>query len=252
MYEFPTAYVIPVGAGQRSNPEANRLVDWLLFNGIEVRQLRFDETILGQTVEKGSYVVDMAQAHRGLAETALGIGVDVSSRIGILYAPPAAWSHGYLWGADVLQVPNGVPLTAKLTQPISQPTVPGGIALGGGLESGPADYYALEVDSPTAVRTLNTLLKGGLTAKLATAPFTLGRRELPGRNGALRRCDGRRDRTGRIQRRFGVPCGRDGAARSSRTSTARRGSRCSRTPSTRASGRSGTSASRPTRSARRR
>ena len=27
MHEFPTAYVIPVGAGQRSNPEANRLVD---------------------------------------------------------------------------------------------------------------------------------------------------------------------------------------------------------------------------------
>ena len=127
MHEFPTAYVIPVGAGQRSNPEANRLVDWLLFNGIEVRQLRFDETILGQTGRaKGSYVVDMAQAHRGLAETALGIGVDVSSRIGILYAPPAAWSHGYLWGADVLQVPNGVPFTAKTTQPIAKPTVPGG------------------------------------------------------------------------------------------------------------------------------
>ena len=174
MHEFPTAYVIPVGAGQRSNPEANRLVDWLLFNGIEVRQLRFDETILGQKVEEDSYVVHMAQAHRGLAETALGIGVDVSSRIGILYAPPAAWSHGYLWGADVLQVPNGVPLNAKLTQPIFEPMVFGGITLGGGLESGPADYYALEVDSPTAVRTLNTLLKGGLTAKLATAPFSSG------------------------------------------------------------------------------
>ena len=179
MHEFPTAYVIPVGAGQRSNPEANRLVEWLLFNGIEVRQLRFDETILGQSVQKGSYVVDMAQAHRGLAETALGIGVDVSSRIGILYAPPAAWSHGYLWGADVLQVPNGVPLTAKTTQPITQPTVPGGIGLGGGVESGPADYYALEVDSPTAVRTLNTLLKGGLTAKLATAPFSSGGASFP-------------------------------------------------------------------------
>ena len=116
----------------------------------------------------------MAQAHRGLAETALGIGVDVSSRIGILYAPPAAWSHGYLWGADVLQVPNGVPLAAKTTQPIAKPVV-----LGGGVESGAADYYALEVDSPTAVRTLNTLLKGGLTAKLATAPFTSGGASFP-------------------------------------------------------------------------
>ncbi len=169
MHEFPTAYVIPVGEGQRSNPEANRLVDWLLFNGIQVRQLRSDSVILGQEVEEGSYVVDMAQAHRGLAETALGIGVDISSEIGILYAPPAAWSHGYLWGADVLQVPNGVPLTAKTTQPIAKPVV-----LGGGLESGAADYYALEIDSATAVRTLNTLLTGGLTAKLATAPFTSG------------------------------------------------------------------------------
>jgi hypothetical protein len=106
MHEFPSAYVIPLGAGQRSDAEANRLVDWLLFNGIEVRQLRFDSVILGQDVAAGSYVVDMAQAHRGLAETSLGIGVDVSSRIGILYAPPAAWSHGYLWGADTLQVPN--------------------------------------------------------------------------------------------------------------------------------------------------
>jgi zinc carboxypeptidase len=174
MHEFPTAYVIPVGAGQRSNPEANRLVDWLLFNGIAVRQLRFDETILGQSVEKGSYVVDMAQAHRGLAETSLGIGVDVSSRIGILYAPPAAWSHGYLWGADVLQVPNGVSFTAKTTQPIAEPVV-----LGGGVESGAADYYAIEIDSATAVRTLNTLLKGGLTAKLATAPFTSGGASFP-------------------------------------------------------------------------
>jgi hypothetical protein len=169
MHEFPTTYVIPVGAGQRSNPEANRLVAWLLFNGIEVRQLRSDAVILGQDVQQGSYVVDMAQAHRGLAETALGIGVDVSSRIGILYAPPAAWSHGYLWGADVLQVPNGVPFTAKTTQPIAKPVV-----LGGGVESGAADYYALEIDSATAVRTLNTLLKGGLTAKLSTAPFTSG------------------------------------------------------------------------------
>ena len=38
MHEFPTAYVIPVGAGQRSNAEANRLVEWLIFNGIQVTQ----------------------------------------------------------------------------------------------------------------------------------------------------------------------------------------------------------------------
>jgi hypothetical protein len=167
MYEFPTAYVIPLGAGQRSDAEANRLVDWLIFNGIEVTKLRSDATVAGQSVDRGSYVVHMDQAHRGLAETALGIGVDVSSRISILYAPPAAWSHGYLWGADILQVPNGVPFTAPTTLPINKSTL-----LDGGIESGQAEYYALELKSATAVRMLNELLKSGLTAKLAKAPFT--------------------------------------------------------------------------------
>jgi Zinc carboxypeptidase len=167
MYEFPTAYVIPVGKGQRADTEANRLAEWLIFNGIQVRKLRADTVVAGQTVEQGSYVVDMKQAHRGLAETALGIGVDVSSQIGILYAPPAAWSHGYLWGADIVQVPRGVAFTGPVTAPINKPT-----KLDGGLESGLAEYYALAINSPTAVRTLNTLLGKGLTAKLATAQFT--------------------------------------------------------------------------------
>jgi hypothetical protein len=167
MHEFPTAYVIPMGAGQRSDAEANRLVEWLLSNGIEVTKLRNNSIVLGQGVERGSYVVHMDQAHRGLAETSLGIGVDVSSRIGILYAPPAAWSHGYLWGADILQVPNGVAFTAETTEPISKPT-----RLEGGLETGQAEYYALQMNSATAVRMLNAALAQGVPAKLATAPFT--------------------------------------------------------------------------------
>lgn len=167
MHEFPTAYVIPVGAGQRSNAEANRLAEWLIFNGIEVTKLRNDAVITGQTVERGSYVVLMKQAHRGLAETSLGIGVDVSSRIGILYAPPAAWSHGYLWGADVIQVPHGVSFTAPTTAPIAKPT-----KFDGGVESGDAEYYALALNSATSVRTLNSLLGSGLKAKLALAQFT--------------------------------------------------------------------------------
>ena len=36
MLDYPQAYVIPFGDGQRSDAEANRLVEWLLFNDIEV------------------------------------------------------------------------------------------------------------------------------------------------------------------------------------------------------------------------
>ena len=247
MHEFPSAYVIPLGAGQRSDAEANRLVDWLLFNGIEVRQLRFDSVILGQDVAAGSYVVDMAQAHRGLAETSLGIGVDVSSRIGILYAPPAAWSHGYLWGADTLQVPNGVPFTAKTTQPIAKTVV-----LGGGVESGAGRLLRARDRLGDRGADAERTAAGRADCEARDGSVHLGRRQLPGRHGALRRHDRRGHRTGRQERRPDAPSDRVGACVSWRTSTARRGSRCSRTPSTRASGRSGTSASRPTRSARRR
>ena len=103
----------------------------------------------------------MDQAHRGLADTALNVGVDVSDRISILYAPPAAWSHGYLWGADVAEIPLDADFS-PVTNRINKTTTPDG-----GVEPGRAEAYALELDSATAVRTLNSLIGGGLTAKMA-------------------------------------------------------------------------------------
>jgi Zinc carboxypeptidase len=170
MRDYPTAYVIPLGVGQRSDPEANRLVRWLLTNGIEVSRLDKDASFGGQTFAKGSYVVWMDQPHRGLAETALGIGDDVSSRIGQLYAPPGAWSHGYLWGASVATIPVGAHFKAK-TRRIDEPQ-----PLAGGVVAGAADRYVLAIDSPTAVRTLNQLVGDGVPAQLALASFSSGGR----------------------------------------------------------------------------
>ncbi len=161
MQDYPQAYVIPLGAGQRSDAEANRLVDWLLFNDIEVSRLRDDTSVNGQTFAAGSYVVWMAQPRRGLADTALGLGQDISDRIQRLYAPPAAWSHGYLWGADVATVADGAAF-APSTYPIKKPG-----KLEGGLATRAADAYALELDSPTAVRTFNALLGEGVQAGVA-------------------------------------------------------------------------------------
>jgi len=163
MTEYPLAYVIPVGEGQRSNPEANRLVNWLLANGILVEQLKQQATFGGQTFGKGSYLVWMNQARRGLADTALSIGVDVSSRISILYAPPAAWSHGYLWGADVVTIPRGAAFLPQANVVFKPSALPGGV------EPGPTANYALEIDSATAVRTLNSLVGRGIAVRLALA-----------------------------------------------------------------------------------
>jgi hypothetical protein len=173
MRDYPTAYVIPLGVGQRSDPEANRLVGWLLTNGIEVSRLDKDATFNGETFAAGSYVVWMDQPHRGLAETALGIGDDVSSRISTLYAPPGAWSHGYLWGAEVVTIPLGADFKAK-TKPVDAPQ-----PLGGGVVAGAVDRYGLAVDSPTAVRTLNQLVGSGVPAELALASFSSGGRTFP-------------------------------------------------------------------------
>ena len=130
MLDYPKAYVIPFGDGQRSDAEANRLVEWALFNDIEVDRIDRDYRYNGQTFEEGSYVIWMAQPRRGLADTALSIGVDISPRIQRLYAPPAAWSHGYLWGADTVTIPDGARFSPR-TDEIRRPN-----RLHGGVESG--------------------------------------------------------------------------------------------------------------------
>ena len=169
MHEYPEAYVIPVGRGQRSDAEANRLVEWLFFNGIRVWELTADASYGDQMFDEGSYVVSMNQALRGLADTALGIGVDISGSIGRLYAPPGAWSHGYLWGADIAVIPNGATFAPAVKEIRSANKVHGGLDQRGRVQ--PTDRYVLELDSPTAVRTLNAVLKTGLTAQLAAAAF---------------------------------------------------------------------------------
>ena len=169
MLDYPKAYVIPVGSGQRSDAEANRLVEWLLFNDIEVTELTRDQRFGDRTFERGSYVAWIAQPRRGLLDTAMSLGVDISERIGVLYAPPAAWSHGYLWGADVVTIPDGAAF-APNTKRISKPN-----RLDGGVEHGwPATAYTLEIDSPAAVRAANELIRGGVETWVATEPFSAG------------------------------------------------------------------------------
>ena len=168
MLDYPQAYVIPVGKGQRSDAEANRLVEWALFNDIEVHELERDYRVGSQTFEEGSYVVFMTQPRRGLADTALSLGVDISDRIQRLYAPPAAWSHGYLWGADTVTIPDDARFSPRVDR-IHKPN-----KLKGSVPGGKLSGYTLQIDSPTAVRALNQLVRDGADTSLATAAFSGG------------------------------------------------------------------------------
>ena len=100
---LPRAYVIPVGDGQRSASDANRLVQRLLDMGVQVGTLNADTKVGDTTYPKGSYVVDMHQAMRGLANALLDLGEDISNKLPSMY-DISAWSLGYIWGATVDKV----------------------------------------------------------------------------------------------------------------------------------------------------
>jgi hypothetical protein len=112
-------------AAQRAG--GRRLVDWLLFNGILVDELKQAYTFDGVTYPAGSYVVSMKQAFRGLADTALGLGADISAEINQLYAGVEV--SGRLVGKDDLRAAGQRPgdgdpllLTAReLAWPVGHP-----------------------------------------------------------------------------------------------------------------------------------
>lgn len=174
--EYPTAFVIPFDAApapeqaaddtQRSDAEANRLVQWLLDNGVRVT--RADERFgwNGTTYPRGSYVVWMDQAFRGLALTVLDAGQDISDRIARLYAPPGAWSPGHIWGADVVEIPRDAAFTPSTTPVSSTNRLAGGLR-----DEAPADWYAATLRGPSEVRAVLGVLRGGTDAQVAEEPF---------------------------------------------------------------------------------
>jgi hypothetical protein len=70
-------------------------------------------------------------------------------------------------------IPPGAAFKPK-TKPIDQPE-----PLDGGLAAGSGDRYVLEIDSATAVRVVNQLVRNGVSAQLALASFTSGGNAYP-------------------------------------------------------------------------
>jgi hypothetical protein len=167
MVPYPRAFVIPFdGTGQRSDAEANRMVQWLLDNGIQVEFLKqsYNWKAGRTTFPKNSYVVWLDQPLRGLALTTLDEGQDISDRISQLYAPPGAWSHGQLWGADVVEIPAGSSSFNPTTQPLTEPhALLGGV---GGFKGKPT-WYSLTLRGVSEVRAVLDLLRSGIDAEVA-------------------------------------------------------------------------------------
>ncbi|MFD7653188.1 M14 family zinc carboxypeptidase [Actinosynnema sp. NPDC059797] len=104
--EFPRAYVIPVGDRQRSGPASARLVDHLVAHDVRVKRADRPFTLGGRRYPVGSYVVDMRQPKRALANVMLEQGRDLSADVPVMY-DISGWSHRLLWGASVDVVRSG-------------------------------------------------------------------------------------------------------------------------------------------------
>ncbi|MBC2959650.1 M14 family metallopeptidase [Nocardioides deserti] len=155
---LPRAYMIPVGDAQRSSSDAHRLVQHLLDHDIEVGQLAATTTVGGTTYPRGSYVVDMHQPLRGLANAFLDLGEDISARVPSMY-DISAWSLGYLWGASVDKVglvtdaPIGAVVRLSQAPEVEVPAATGG-------------FLSFDVAGVPDYRALNALLEDGVKVSM--------------------------------------------------------------------------------------
>jgi hypothetical protein len=155
--EFPAAYVIPAGPPfQLSEHQAARLVDFLLFNDVQVDKAKRSFWMNGMKYPRGTYVVWMDQPKRGMANTILDAGLDLSYIDGLyFYSPPSVWSHPYLWGAYRAVMEEPMAIQTHKVKKIKAPN--------GSVKHGWAWNYGFLPTSLAAFQAANDLLSKGMT-----------------------------------------------------------------------------------------
>ncbi|MET1133223.1 MAG: M14 family zinc carboxypeptidase, partial [Aeromicrobium sp.] len=158
--QYPRAFVIPVGDGQRSLSDARKLVSSLVLHNVAVRRLDAAATLDGTSYPAGSYVVDMTQPNRNLAHALLAPGSDISNKPGILSMyDVSAWSWGHLWGVDV----EAVGTTGQGSLPASTRVLSGNAD---GKVAASGSYLTFELAGVNDFRTLNALLEDDIAVSV--------------------------------------------------------------------------------------
>ncbi|MGI5375115.1 M14 family zinc carboxypeptidase [Streptomyces sp. CA-251387] len=148
--KFPRAYVLPP-----SGTATARLVDHLLANDVRVARASHAFQLGGKSYAKGSYVVDMHQPKRGLANALLADGRDISDKVSVMY-DISGWSLGRLWGAAVETLPGlpyGVLRPVRAAAPVAYVA--------------PRGDLRLRLADPSEIAALNSLLRKGVQARRA-------------------------------------------------------------------------------------
>lgn len=164
--EFPVAYVIPADQPFQQSPhQAARLVDFLLFNDVQVEQASQSFSYNGIMYPKGTYVVWMDQPKRGLANTFLAAGPDLSDIAGLtFYSPPSVWSHPLLWGSDIAVMEEEMSIKTSSVNKADAPK--------GSVSGSQGNAYAYIPTSITAFQVTNEMLKQGIALYRSTDVFS--------------------------------------------------------------------------------
>jgi hypothetical protein len=173
LQEFPAAYVIPAGEPMQISPhQPARLIDFLLYNDVQVEKASQAFSMGGVMYPAGTYVVWMDQPKRGLANVLLEDGLDLSDIPGLyFYSPPSVWSNPLLWGVRRAVMTEKIDVA---THPITKAGVPRG-----SFEGGKAAAYAYLPTSNAAVRATNELLDQGVALSRVEESFADGGRDFP-------------------------------------------------------------------------
>lgn len=148
--DFPRAYVI---TDDRSAPATARLVDQLVRHDVRVERAEKPFTLGGKRYPTGSYVVDMHQPKRGLANVMLEQGSDISDKAPVMY-DISGWSHRLLWGASVDVYRGGQFRFDGKPVVAASPT--------GDVNAAPGADLALVVNDQKDVNAVNDLLSRGI------------------------------------------------------------------------------------------
>jgi hypothetical protein len=152
---FPRAYVIPAGT-----PAATRLVNHLVAHDVRVTAARSGFRLGGRHYGKGTYIVDMHQPKRGLANVLLEAGRDISGLVPQMY-DISGWSNGLLWGATVDSSVRSLPRVAVTRVTRAAPT--------GSVDAPRGRDLALTLRDGNDVRAVNELLTLGVKLRRTDA-----------------------------------------------------------------------------------
>lgn len=151
---FPDSYVIPMNASQQQNTlEAANMIRHLLTNKVIVKKADAAFTADGTEYPAGTYVVPMKQGLRGLANTMLWKGEDISDQASVMY-DISAYSFPQLCGFNAAAVSKS--FTATLSDVAEAPV------LKGTMETTAAKNYIMPVENNQAYQVANSLVKGGI------------------------------------------------------------------------------------------